>query len=209
MFKDPHPPIAVSFTGAVKLDIPQEMFPVMFENTDITGRLWELAGAFDGSEIQARMSTVGTEEGSVQAIRLKVSHPVLLARPMQRWIYRVDDGLSVIDVIENVEFYLNVAYQGQGIGKTSLLVEALAAHELKFQQILAIAAGSPRDRRHLGWKVWPKLGYDAIISKDIVNKMPRERLETVNLNAGGDIRISDLIDHGIYDLWEQHGEGCT
>ena len=202
------PIVEVGFTGDVELDIPDELLPIVFDGVDITGRLWELAGAFDGSILQVRKGTIGTDFGKVEALKLKVQHPKLLARPMQRWIYRVDDGSSVLDVIENVEFYLKAEYQGQGIGKASLITEALAANDLKFDRIVAIAAGSPSDRKNVGWRVWPKLGYDTMIPSDILGKMPPDQLLEVGLDPGGEIRISDLIAKGLYDLWEVHGEGC-
>lgn len=94
----------ITFTGAVKLEIREGFSPVIFRDVDITDRLWELAGAFDGSVIRVRRSTVGTDAGTVEAIELKVIHSGLLQRPMVRRIFEVDDGVEVIDVIDNVEF---------------------------------------------------------------------------------------------------------
>ncbi|MBB3196165.1 hypothetical protein [Roseateles terrae] len=200
--------VDVRFTGRVDLDVPVDLRPVCFNGKDITHRLWELAGAFDGSRLTVSRLTVGTEHGQVEAIKLKVCHDVLLALPMQRWLYSVDDGQAWVHVIENVEFYLREEYRGQGIGRISLLTEALAANDLLFDKIIAIAAGSPQDQRHVGWKVWPKLGYDAVIAKDILDRMPPHRLSRAGIDPTSEVRISDLLDQGLYDLWVTHGEGC-
>ncbi len=200
--------VDISFTGRVELDVPDELRPVCFNGKDITDRLWELAGAFDGSLLTVSRLTVGTEHGEVEAIKLKVCHDVFLARPMQRWLYSVDDGQAWVHVIENVEFYLRDEFRGQGIGRISLLTEALAANDLSFDKIVAIAAGSPHDHRHVGWKVWPKLGYDAVIARDILARMPRDRLSRAGIDPDSEVRISDLQDQDLYDLWVTHGEGC-
>lgn len=208
MEENPPNQIEISFTGDVELNIPAEISPVIFGDLDITNRLWELAGAFDGCTVQVRKATVGTDFGKVDAIKIRVTHPFLLERPMQRWLYRMQEDEVVLDVIENVEFYLKKAYRKQGIGRACLLTEALAANELGFDRIVAIAAGSPADTKNTGWKVWPKVGYDAVIPSDIIAKIPAAKILEIGLDPTKEIRISELFELGVYDLWETYGEGC-
>ena len=197
----------ITFTGAVKLEIREGFSPVIFRDVDITDRLWELAGAFDGSVIRVRRSTVGTDAGTVEAIELKVIHSGLLQRPMVRRIFEVDDGVELIDVIDNVEFYLKPDYQGQGIGATSLMTQALAAYSLGIQKIWAIAAGGDGSG-DIGYRVWPKLGYDAQIPDDVLQKMPRNQLVSAGIDLTKPVLLSNLIDVGLFSLWEEHGSGC-
>ncbi|MCS0608768.1 hypothetical protein NX773_11385 [Massilia solisilvae] len=96
------------------------------------------------------------------------------------------------------------AYRGQGIGAFSLAIEAMAASQLGFAKIVANAANHP----DVGWVVWPKLGYDAVVEPDILLKMKAE-LDAAGVNyVAGQFRISDLWDSGHYDLWERFGCGC-
>lgn len=197
----------VTFTGAVTLEIQEGCSPVIFRDVDITDRLWELAGAFDGSSIRVRRASTGTEAGTVDALELKVLHPEFLLKPMVRRIFEVDDGVEVIDVIDNVEFYLKPSYQGQGIGANSLMTQALAANSIGIQKIWAVAAGG-NGSIDIGFKVWPKLGYDVQIPEDILQKMPRDQLANAGIDLTKPVLLSKLLDVGLFSLWEQHGSGC-
>lgn len=197
----------VTFTGAITLEIREDFSPVMFRGEDITERLWELAGAFDGSVVRVSRSTAGTDAGTVDAIMLKVLHTELLLQPMTRRIFEVGDGVEVIDVIDNVEFYLKPAYRGHGIGTMSLMTQALAANELGIQRIWAVAAGGDGSG-DVGYKVWPKLGYDTAIPVDILRKMPQDELIQAGLDVTKPVLLSRLRDVGLFSLWEEHGSGC-
>lgn len=69
--------------------------------------------------------------------------------------------------------------------------------ELGFGKIVAIAAGPPL----VGWKVWPRLGYDAIGPDDIVAKMSAELVVDGRVDPAAEVRISMLWDLGLYHLW--------
>lgn len=197
----------VTFTGAVTLEIQEDHSPVIFRDVDITDRLWELAGAFDGSVIRVRRKSNGTEAGTVDALELKVLHPELLLKPMVRRIFAMGDGVEVMDVIDNVEFYLRPSYQGQGIGANSLMTQALAANSIGIQKIWAVAAGG-NGSSDVGFKVWPKLGYDVEIPEDILQKMPPDQLANAGIDLTKPVLLSKLLEMGLFSLWEQHGSGC-
>jgi hypothetical protein len=94
--------------------------------------------------------------------------------------------------------------RGHGIGAFSLATEAIAASQLGFTKIVANAANHP----DAGWVVWPKLGYDAVVENDVLQKMQSE-LDTLGIGyVAGHFRISDLWESGHYYLWEKHGAGC-
>lgn len=200
--------VDVTFTGNVTLDIPEHLRPIKLGDLDLEPRLWELSGACDGSTIRARRSKIVTSDGRATALVLTVKNEAVLAKPMVRQIYALaDEAESVIDVIENVEFYLREELRGQGIGRTSLQIEAVAAYELGFGHLIANAAGRPGDPQNSGWVAWPRMGYDAEIPPDIVAKMPPQVLAAAGLDADRPLRISDLWDAELYSLWEKYGEG--
>lgn len=143
-----------------------------------------------------------TAWGKTNAIVLTVHHPYL-ERPMRREILLVAEQGLLISVMHNVEFYLREPYRGHGIGAFSLATEAMAASQLGFTKIVANAANHP----DAGWVVWPKLGYDAVVENDVLQKMQSE-LDTLGIGyVAGHFRISDLWDSGHYDLWEKHDAG--
>ncbi len=176
----------------------------MLNGSDITSKLWQLAGAFDDSKLGVKIiKETNTAWGTADAIVMTVKHE-FLERPMVREILLVGQGGPLISVMHNVEFYLKKPYRKQGIGAYSLALEAMAASQLQFAKIVANAANHP----DVGWVVWPKLGYDAIIDDDILQKM-RAELDAIGMpHHPGTLRISDLWDIDRYDLWETYGAGC-
>lgn len=195
--------VPISFTGKVTLIDSTGIFPIVMDGTDLTARLWELAGAFDGSIVEVKIKSLNTAWGMADAVVLTVRHAVL-ERPMRREILLVPEDDIHIRILHNVEFYLKKAYRQQGIGTFSLATEASAAFQLGFKKIIANAANVP----DVGWRVWPKLGYDALIDQDVLRKM-QDDLDAMNFDyEQGALRISHLWDSGLYPLWEEHGAGC-
>lgn len=201
----------VEFTGSVELQLPANIDALTLGGKDVTPDLWGLAGAFDGSSLtvkymQSSRVCVGDSDYAAECIEIRSSHPEFLARPMVRRLFRTVDGKTILNVIENADFKLRAGYQGQGIGTVSLAVQVGFAKRHGFDMVLANVAGRPGSE-YVGYKVWPKLGYDADIPGDIVTRMPAAELERAGLSKGGKIRISDLFDRDAYSLWETHGEG--
>ncbi|SDA64584.1 MULTISPECIES: GNAT family N-acetyltransferase [unclassified Janthinobacterium] len=202
--------VKVEFTGNVSLNIHPEIGDDIFlDEKNITSRLWELAGAFDGSDLTVTFEITETVWGAVPAFVLTVNHKVLLEKPMIRKILLVSEDSNVegsahLSIMENVEFYLRKDYRGQGIGRECFAVEVAAAHDLGFAKILANAASRPKD----GWIVWPKLGYDAVIEQDIYEKIMSRSDAPTSLPPLGVARISDLWEQNLFALWDEHGTGC-
>ncbi|MFZ4878086.1 hypothetical protein ACL9RI_23625 [Janthinobacterium sp. Mn2066] len=195
--------VSVSFSGQITLHAAGDILPIILNGHDITARLWQLAGAFDGSKLSVKISSSSTIWGETEAVVLSVEHPYL-KRPMIREILLIPQGGLLLSVMHNVEFYLKQPFRGQGIGAFSLATEAIAAWQLGFTKIMANAANHP----DVGWIVWPKLGYDAIIEPDILTRMKADLdIRGIDYHAV-QLRISDLWDSGHYDLWEKHGCGC-
>ncbi len=195
--------VPVIFSGQVALLAATGVLPIVLNGTDITNSLWQLAGAFDGSKLSVKVKITNTVWGKAEAIVLSVEHEYL-ERPMVREILLVLEAGVPISVMHNVEFYLKVPFRGQGIGAFSLAYEAMAASQLGFAKIVANAANRP----DVGWEVWPKLGYDAVIEADVLRNMQND-LDCAGIKyVAGSLRISDLWDSGHYDLWKRHGTGC-
>jgi len=194
----------INFTGDVKITYAAGTQPPVVDGRDISDWIWQLAGAFDGSTITVKRKKTSTPYGVVDALVLEVDAPDILERRMVRKILERQDGSQSVTIIDNVAFYIREEYQGHGIATTSLLTEALAAYELGFSMIVATAANSP----DAGWKVWPKLGYDAEIPADILEKILPDLTADGRFDLANPVRISMLLDNGRYDLWEREGSGC-
>ncbi|MTV37875.1 GNAT family N-acetyltransferase [Duganella radicis] len=196
--------VVVSFAGKVTIQYAAGTNPPIVDGCNISDWIWKLAGAFDGSTIFVKRRKTRTVFGVVDALVLEVDAPEILERRMERKILERQDQDGSVTIIDNVAFYIKKEYRGQGIASYSLLTEALAANELGFAMIVATAANDPA----VGWKVWPKLGYDAEIPDDILAKMMPDLLLDGRFDLNQPMRISTLLDGGRYDLWERDGSGC-
>lgn len=87
-------------------------------------------------------------------------------------------------VIDNINVFLADDKQGHGLGTEILGRQIEAAQQAGVQYLRTAAAGSPDDRSMIGYKIWPKFGYDGELRDVIRWKLP-ESLKDCK-------RISDL-----------------
>jgi len=195
----------ITFTGKVILDISDDIKPLEIDGVDIIPKIWELAGAPDNSAIKVKRQLL---LGKIPVIHITVKNPGFFRKPMIRQIISqsTNSESTPILIIENVNFYLKKEFQNQGVARKSLQLEAKAAQCIQIGEIIANVAGSASKPEYTGYKVWPRLGYDAEIADDIMKKIPEEHI--VELKKNGPIKISDLLENNLYKFWEDFGEGC-
>jgi hypothetical protein len=139
-------------------------------------------------------------------IHLDITHPGYEV-PQMRIIQRLPDGSVIVD---NDEFILKEGFRGRqhadpafhDLALRSIAREVETAHVLGVRRITAYAVRS--NTRYIGYKVWPKYGFDGALSSPI-----KDRLATADLppTARRARTIAELIKttKGA-QWWEQHGE---
>lgn len=110
--------------------------------------------------------------------------------------------------IENEEIY--VKKTNKGLGTKIFLQQVRVAFDNGFENIKAIASGN-NGSDYNGYYTWPRLGYDALLSrsmfsgsKDVLNQADK----LLNFSKNNKLRISDLMKtkDGRY-FWKQYGSG--
>lgn len=83
-----------------------------------------------------------------------------------------------------------------GLGSVSFALSAIAAYKLGFTSITLIAAGGKQfNKRHVGYKVWPRFGFDAPVDEDDVRVDPRFSRYTC---------VQEVLAND-EALWNEHG----
>lgn len=83
-----------------------------------------------------------------------------------------------------------------GLGSVSFALSAIAAYKLGFTSITLIAAGGKRfHKKHVGYKVWPRFGFDAPVDETDVCEDARFSSYT---------RVQEVMAND-EALWEEHG----
>lgn len=83
-----------------------------------------------------------------------------------------------------------------GLGSVSFALSAIAAYKLGFTSITLIAAGGKQfNKRHIGYKVWPRFGFDAPVDATDV-------LEDLRFSSYTCVQEVIANDEA---LWEEHG----
>lgn len=82
------------------------------------------------------------------------------------------------------------------LGSVSFALSAIAAYKLGFTSITLIAAGGKQfNKRHVGYKVWPRFGFDAPVDATDV-------LEDLRFSSYTCVQEVIANDEA---LWEEHG----
>jgi hypothetical protein len=93
-------------------------------------------------------------------------------------------------------YFLNAAVSGQGLGSIAFGLCAINAHLMGLEDIQLIAAGGVGyPKRQYGFKVWPKLGFDAPLDPDEINGHP----QLTSCRTVQDVLEIDA------DWWDRHG----
>lgn len=154
----------------------------------LTGRHFEAHHgiAFTGADVGSVVKTVLKRFGA----RFQVEHEKFAA---ERRVYVADNG----DLeIRNENFRVRKAHQGQGIGTSIFARQVEQAANLGVKRILTYAAKSSADN---GYYTWPRLGYNAILPRDIKEKLP-PKLQSA------DTLIGLFKLPGGDKWWKKHGE---
>jgi hypothetical protein len=153
--------------------------------------LAELAGATPG----ARVSVSTTYSG----VRLLAEGPGHVANRTLNWSGVPGERPYVV----NESFYVEPGRQGRGLGRESFGRQVAAGRRLGFDHVRTVASGSASPGDDIGYRVWPRFGYDAPLPE-------KSRARVADELAGGPeadaMRLSDLMrtERG-RAWWDEHG----
>lgn len=143
-------------------------------------------------------SLVGAPDSAEVTVRARAGRlDVGLDDPEERYLaFRTIERDDAGDlVIHNDAIMVFPEHQGEGIGRAILGRQVEQAARLGARKILARAERSPR---HVGYHVWPRLGFDAPIPEKLREQLPAE--------LAGARRLSDLMATPAgRDWWREHG----
>lgn len=101
-----------------------------------------------------------------------------------------------IEALHVDHFYLNQRVSPVGLGTISFALCAITAHLSKLGKISLVAAGGAgHDHRHIGFKVWPRLGFNALL-------FPGETKNASHLHQCQTVLDILAIDQA---WWDKHG----
>lgn len=146
-----------------------------------------LAGAPDGAEVTAR----GRDGGYVT-----VSWQIPGVAEASRAFYRDDAGKLVLHA---AYFEVTAKERGKGLGRESFGRMVEAAQAAGFDRIFTHAA---RGSTMVGYRVWPRFGYDGEIPEAIRRVLPPD--------LAGARNVSDLMaTEAGRTWWDQNGQGVN
>ena len=152
---------------------------------DVT--LASLAGATDGAP--ATITVLGDEIHVYwQASKLN--------GPAHRVIHRSASGERVLT---NASVSIREEYQGQGLGSAIFDRQVENAIAMGFNEIRTRAGRQDGPGGMIGYKVWPRMGYDAVLPIEITDRLPA--------SLRGAAWLSDLMRTAEGRAWwDEHGE---
>jgi GNAT superfamily N-acetyltransferase len=142
-------------------------------------------------------SIVGAPDDAEVTVRARGDRlEVGLDDPQERYLaFRSIERTGGKVVIHNDAIQVMPEYQGQGLGTAILGRQVEQASRLKADRIEVRAERGPK---HVGYHVWPRMGFDGPIPPKLIGQLPAE--------LAGARKLSDLMaTQAGRDWWKTHG----
>ena len=126
---------------------------------------------------------------------------------MARDISRREDGTIVL---HNTVLKLKPDAP-KGLGTRIFANQIIEAKRMGVDRIECLAhRDDDEDPPFIGYKVWPKMGYDGLIPEEVLNKSPQimaALTKNYDLSQGKKFFVSDLLAiKGGWELWDKYGD---
>ena len=161
-----------------------------------------LFSVFDGSRVHKQAEKTPSRDDAPPGMYFTVVNNKLIQNQHKNrsCLFEEESGTPdlFIEGLHVDHFYLNKQVSPVGLGTISFALCAITAHLAKLGKISLIAAGGHGyDPRHIGFKVWPRLGFNALL-------LPGE---TQNENASHLHQCQTVLDVLAIDQdwWDEHG----
>lgn len=197
-------PIAHAYfngTG-IRLDgtdlLPDDYFELPF-GTVSTIEFAHLFSVFDGSRVHQQIAKEAEQDAPPGLYFTVVNNHVIQNPHKNRLgIYRGQHGEAdlFIDGLHVDHYFLNEHQTPPTLGTVAFALCAITAHLAELAQISLVAAGGRGfDHRYVGYKVWPKFGFNAPLEPGEVARLPH----LTHCASVQDVLAADPA------WWEDHG----
>ncbi|MCC7330493.1 MAG: hypothetical protein IT484_10150 [Gammaproteobacteria bacterium] len=168
------------FNGTdIRLDgtdlLPDDHFELPFGSVS-TVEFAHLFSVFDGSRVHEQILKEAEQDTPPGLYFTVVNNQVIQSPHKNRLgIYRDQRGEAdlFIDGLHVDHYFLNEHLTPPTLGTVAFALCAITAHLAGLSQVSLVAAGGRGfDRRHVGYKVWPKFGFDAPLEAGEVSNAP-------------------------------------
>jgi hypothetical protein len=144
-----------------------------------------LFSVFDGSRVHQQAERNPSHDDAPPGLYFTVINNRLIQNQHKNRVGLVTEELGTtglfIDALHIDHFFLNEQNTPPSLGTFSFTLSAITAHLLGLAHVSLVAAGGKGfNPRHIGYKVWPKLGFDAeLLPGELDDSPQRDSCKTV------------------------------
>ncbi|MBF5007156.1 hypothetical protein [Diaphorobacter caeni] len=136
-----------------------------------------LFSVFDGSRVHQQVEHAFGPDEAPPGLYFTIANPHLIQHPAKNrlGLYADPDGSTdlFIDGLHVDRYVLSERNTPPSLGTVAFALCAITAHLAGLSHVTLVAAGGNGfDQRYIGYKVWPKLGFDAPLWPDEVAQAP-------------------------------------
>lgn len=136
-----------------------------------------LFSIFDGSRVHQQVERAFSPDEAPPGLYFTTINPHLIQHPSKNrlGLYADPDGGTdlFIDGLHVDQYFLNERNTPPMLGTVAFALCAITAHLAGLSHVSLVAAGGRGfGARHIGYKVWPKLGFDAPLEPDEAAEAP-------------------------------------
>ena len=137
-----------------------------------------LFSVFDGSRVHQQAEKKPSHDDAPPGLYFTVINNRLIQNQHKNRVGLVTVEIGTtdlfIDALHIDHFFLNERNTPPNLGTFAFALSAIAAHRLGLAHVSLIAAGGKGfNPRHIGYKVWPKLGFDADLLAAEIDEAPQ------------------------------------
>ena len=159
-----------------------------------------LLSVFDGSRVHQQLERSFSPDEAPPGLYFTIVNPRLIQHPGKNrlGLYAAPNGGTdlFIDGLHVDQYFLNERHTPATLGTLAFALCAITAHQAGLSQVSLVAAGGRGfNQHHVGYKVWPKLGFNAPLWPGEVAQAPH----LIHCQSVQDVLAVDAT------WWEDHG----
>lgn len=159
-----------------------------------------LLSVFDGSRVHPQTERTFSPDEAPPGLYFTIVNSRLIQHPgKNRLGFYADPGGGTdlfIDGLHIDQYFLNKRNTPPMLGTVAFTLCAITAHLARLSHISLVAAGGRGfSARHIGYRVWPKLGFDAPLEPDEIARAPH----LAHCTTVQDVLATDAT------WWDTHG----
>lgn len=137
-----------------------------------------LLSVFDGSRVHQQAEKKPSHDDASPGLYFTVINKRVIQNQHKNRAGLVTEEIGTtdlfIDALHVDHFFLDERNTPPNLGTFAFALSAIAAHRLGLAHVSLVAAGGKGfNPRHIGYKVWPKLGFDADLLAGEIDEAPQ------------------------------------